>query len=100
MNRKLKRQYTPRTEARDILERARGGFFTVTFITKDGRVRVMNARTGVRKHTKGGQLGYVPSTFNLLPVFDVQRKGYRMINLNTIIDARVDGTEYVFYTEA
>ena len=57
-----------------------GKIFTVEFVKKDGTVRKMNARLGVKKHLKGGSLAFDPSERNLLPVFDMQKEGYRMIN--------------------
>ena len=61
-----------------------GKIFTVTFTKKNGEKRVMNARLGVKKHLRGGELKFDAEGRNLLPVFDVQKRGYRMINFNTV----------------
>ena len=37
---------------------------------------------------------YNPSDYELLTVYDVQAKGYRMINGDTISHLRIDGVEY------
>jgi hypothetical protein len=72
-----------------------GKIFTVEFVKKDGTVRKMNARLGVKKHLKGGSLAFDPSERNLLPVFDMQKEGYRMINASTILTIKIGGKEIV-----
>lgn len=61
-----------------------GKFFSVSFIKKDGTTRKMTARLGVKKNLKGVGLKFDPSENNLIVVFDVHKKAYRMINLLTI----------------
>lgn len=61
-----------------------GKFFSVSFIKKDGTTRKMTARLGVKKNIKGIGMKYDPSEKNLIVVFDVHKKAYRMINLSTI----------------
>ena len=61
-----------------------GKIFSVEFIKKDGSTRLMNARFGVKKHLRGGELAYDASSKNLIPVFDLTKKEYRMINVSTI----------------
>jgi len=62
--------------------------FTVDFIKKDGTLRTMNCRLGVKKHLKGGTLAYDAEEKNLLPVFDMVKSAYRNINVSTIIEIR------------
>lgn len=74
---------------------ARGEVFTVCFIKRtDGTRRVMNARFGVKRHLRGGELKYVPAEKRLLgPVYDMKGNpddpespaGYKMINLLSVI---------------
>lgn len=61
-----------------------GKFFSVSFIKKDGSERKMTARLGVKKDIKGVGLKFNPSERNLIVVFDIHKKAYRMINLSTI----------------
>jgi hypothetical protein len=63
-----------------------GKFFTIKFIKKNGELRELNGRLGVKKHLKGGELGYDPATFNYIIVFDVVAKGYRTINVDTVTE--------------
>jgi len=83
-------------KATDPRNSGRGDFFTVTFVKRsDGTTRTMNARLGVKKYLKGGELPYDPIEKGLLPVYDVQKQEYRMINLGTIISAKIGGNEYI-----
>jgi len=62
----------------------KGKFFTVVFTKKNGKLRKMNARLGVTKHLKGGSKSFNDADFNYLTVFDLQKKAYRTVNLNTV----------------
>ena len=81
-------------EAAQLIKSTKGKFFTVYFTKKDGTSRIMNARLGVKAYLKGGTLPYNPDEKGLIPVFDAQTKGYRMINTNTINKIIIDKTEY------
>ena len=63
------------------------GFFSVLFTKKDGTLRKMVCKTGVKKYRKHNNPG-IPSTTAYIPkyktVFDVHNMGYRNINLETI----------------
>ncbi len=59
--------------------------FTVTFIKKDGTERIMKARLNE---------AYNPKKETLLSVFDTQINEYRMVNIKTIMTAKVDNEEY------
>lgn len=65
-----------------ILE-SHGKFVTVRFIKKDGSVRTMLCRTGVKKYLKGGVSTLDPDKF--LTVFDVSKGDYRAVNRQTIL---------------
>lgn len=70
---------------RDKILATNGRFFSVSFIKKDGTTRKMTARLGVKKDIKGVGLKFNPSERNLIVVFDIHKKAYRMINLSTIL---------------
>jgi len=44
-------------------------------------------------------MSYKPSDKTLLPVFDMQNDGFRMINLDTIFEVKVEGTVYEVNSE-
>lgn len=77
-----------------IKELAGGTIFGCTFTKKNGEVRDMTCRLGVKKHLRGGELPFCPVEKGLLPVYDLQKEGYRMINLNTITELRIGGNVY------
>lgn len=86
-----------RPEAKQMIKDTKGKFFTVTFTKKDGTTRVMNARLGVKAYLKGGELPYDPAskgTYGLIPVFDIPKKEYRMINVDTITKIKIGNNEY------
>lgn len=68
--------------------------FSVTFVKKNGDVREMNCMLGVTKHLRGGEQAYDPADYNLLTVFDVQKKDYRNINFAQLVKAKIDGVQY------
>ena len=55
----------------------------------------MNARFGVKKYLNGGELPYDPIAKGLLPVFDMQKNAYRMINTDTLIGAKIGNEQYI-----
>lgn len=65
------------------IQSTNGKFFVVKFIKKDGSSRKMVARLGVKKYLKGGE-NPAKNHENLIVVFDVQKRAYRMINVDTL----------------
>jgi hypothetical protein len=80
----------------EIVELAGNQIFSAVFIKKNGERREMVCRLGVKKHLKGGELAYDAKARNLLPVFDMQKEDYRMININTLIELKIGGQVYKF----
>ena len=68
--------------------------FHVVFLKKNGEIRRMSCMLGVKKHLKGGKLKFKPLERGYLVVLDTKKKGYRMINLNTISNITSKGVEY------
>ena len=77
-----------------LKEMQSGKIFTAEFIKKDNTRRVINCRTGVQKYTNGKGLNFDPMSKSLLPVFDLQKKEYRFINLSTIISVTIKQKKY------
>ena len=78
----------------NLLCKNKNNIFSVVFLKKDGTIRKMNCRFGVKKYLKGGSLSFDPIKRGLLVVFDVNKKAYRMINLKTITNVNMKGLEY------
>lgn len=82
-------------EAIKVIEDTKGKIFTVVFIKRsDGTERIMNARLGVKSRLKGGTLPYSPKEKRLIPVFDLKKDEYRMINTDTIKMVKVGNNIY------
>ena len=83
-----------RDDVEQIIKSSKGKFFSAIFIKKDGTLRTMNCRLGVKKYLKGGTLKFNPSNKGLVVVCDMQKKAYRMININTIQYLKIGRKEY------
>lgn len=76
-----------------LIEKSNGKMLTVTFVKQNGTERVLNGRLGVRKYIKGSSLK--KNSTEYITIYDVQNKGYRSINRDTIVAVRCDGIEAV-----
>lgn len=74
-----------------MIENSNGKIFSVVFVKKDGTVRNLVGRTGVKKYTKGGKP--TVDTNRYLCVYDIQNHGYRNINKDSILAVRCKGIE-------
>lgn len=81
-------------QAKNLINSSKGKFFTVEFTKKNGDLRKMNCRKGVKKHLQGGSLAFDPNSKGLVVVFDAQKKAYRMININTLQSVTIDKATY------
>ena len=81
-------------EAGVLINRSNGKVFTVEHIKKDGTTRITNCRLNVKKGVKGVGLKYNPSEKGLLPVYDMQIKAHRMVNLKTVTKLNIYGVRY------
>lgn len=77
---------------------AGGSIFGVRFIKRtDGEIRDMVCRLGASNKVKGDAgngPAYDPIEKGLLPVWDMQKDGFRSIPLDNIIHVKIKGTEY------
>jgi len=93
-----------KAQARDIIKGSGGQFISVTFTKKNGEVRDLNGRMGVykSKHAPltGQGLAYNPNDYGLVGIFDVQKRAYRMVNINTLSQLKMGGKTYQIEEEA
>jgi len=77
------------------LQNTKGRFFTALVLKRDGTVRAINGRVGVKKHLKHGVVpnGHVAMLPDMLVVYDVKEKGYRAINKNAVLALRINRLE-------
>jgi len=70
-----------------------GRFFSVTFRKKDGTIRKMLARRGVKRNLQGNPR-YNPDDYNLLVVWSVNDAAYRSIKINRILEVKANGLTF------
>lgn len=89
-------QTIKRERAARFLESETGGrIFAVYFQKKDGTMREMVCRRGVRKYLRGGELPYDPKSRLLLPVFEVSSREYRCVNIASLVSFKVSGETFI-----
>ncbi len=86
-----------KTQAKELIKESKGLIFNASFIKKDNTIRTLTGRLQVTKHLKENakKQPYDPSKYNLQPVYDLKAKGYRMLNLNTLITLSINKTKYI-----
>lgn len=83
-----------RKEALKMIEDTNGKFFTVTFQKKDGSIRDMNARIGVKKGQVGGVATYKANPNNV-GVYESNKGKYRCFNIERLMKIKFKGMEYI-----
>lgn len=81
----IERKFMHVDEFREIVG---GKIFSALFVKKNGEMRKMTARLGVKSHLKGGELAYDASSHNNLIVFDLEKKAYRTIKFDNLIEIK------------
>ena len=78
---------------KSMIKNTNGKFFTCFFVKKDGTLRKMTARVGVKKGLTNS--GFVrEEKENLVCVYDIAAKGYRTINLDTLKSFKCGDVQY------
>ena len=79
----------------DMIRGSKGKVFGVTFIKRTtGEERVMNARLGVKKGVTGEGLKFNPKDYALIPVYEMPKQQFRMINLEGLTQLNLEGKKY------
>lgn len=78
-----------------LTEQIKDKVFTCVFVKKDGTIRSMNCRKGVSKYVTGKGLKFNPNDYDIMPVFDMQKQKYRMINLATVKEIHYRSINYI-----
>ena len=76
-------------------------FFSVTFVKKNGEVREMLCKLNPQNWdgkptTNGGSLTWNPTDKGYLQVWDVTKRGWRVVNFQTITKIRFGRRDYQF----
>ena len=77
-----------------MIDASAGKMITVDFYKKDGTLRTLNGRIGVKKHLKGGGVSTVDHK-KFISIYDVQNSGYRSIDRTAIKNLRIQGVNAV-----
>ena len=84
-----------RWKVESTIRKTRGKIFSVRFIKKDGTIRDMTCRL----ETDTGKVGTGVSPEKIdnpyICVYDMQKEGYRLINLQTIRSIKAEREEYL-----
>ena len=84
-----------KVNAIDLIRGSKGKVFGVTFIKRTtGEERVMNARLGVKKGVTGEGLKFNPKDYALIPVYEMPKQQFRMINLEGLTNLNLEGEQY------
>ena len=78
-----------------LWDETQGRIFGCYFTKKDGTMRSMVARRGVRKYLAGGDLPYDARQKLILPVFDMQARAYRSVNLASLVSIEIGGETFL-----
>ena len=84
-----------RTRAKELIKDSKGLIFSATFTKKDGTSRLMNARLKKYISKTGRKAPYKAEDFNLIPIYDMKSKGWRSLNLNTLLTLSINKTKYI-----
>tara|TARA_R110002126_G_scaffold281445_1_gene429248 strand:- start:362 stop:691 length:330 start_codon:yes stop_codon:yes gene_type:complete len=88
-----------RNKAKELIKGSKGLIFAATFTKKDGSHRLMNARTGKKYTPTGIKAPYKPSDYNLIALYDMKIKAFRMLNLNTLLTLSINKEKYLVEQE-
>jgi hypothetical protein len=82
-------------KAKELINKSNGRIFAATYIKKDLTERLIVARLG--KHYKpktNRKQPYKPSKYNLLPVYDMKKQSFRMLNFDTLLTLSINKNKF------
>ena len=88
-----------RTKAKELIKDSKGKIFSTTFIKKDNTIRTLTSRTGKRYTPTGKKAPYKAENYNLIALYDMRKKAFRMLNLNTLITLSINKEKYLIEQE-
>ena len=84
-----------RNKAKELIKESKGKIFSTTFVKKDNTIRTLTSRTGKQYTPTGKKQPYKPSDYNLIPLYDMKKKAFRMLNLNTLLTLSINNNKYI-----
>lgn len=83
-----------RTKLESLIRQNKNKIFSCLFLKKDGTFRAMNCRLGVKKGIKGTGKPIHNESNSYMTVYDMIKKNYRIINLDTMQLLEMGGKLY------
>lgn len=74
--------------------RDNGKFFSITFVKKDGTIRKMVAKFGVKTGVTGKGMNYNPLNYGNYVVYDTHKRWFRTFNIDRVLQVKVDHVTY------
>tara|TARA_R110001599_G_scaffold332578_1_gene548094 strand:+ start:309 stop:638 length:330 start_codon:yes stop_codon:yes gene_type:complete len=84
-----------RNKAKELIKGSKGLIFSTSFIKKDNTVRILTSRLFIKYKKTGIEPPYKPSDYNLIPLYDMRKKAFRMLNFNTLITLSINKEKYL-----
>ena len=84
-----------KTKAKELIKESKGKIFAATFIKKDNTIRTLTSRTGKQYTPTGRAAPYKAEDYNLIPLYDMRKKAFRMLNLKTLITLSINKNKYI-----
>ena len=84
-----------RTKAKELIKESKGKIFAATFTKKDNTIRTLTSRTGKQYTPTGKKAPYKPSDYNLIALYDMRKKAFRMLNLKTLLTLSINKEKYL-----
>ena len=89
-----------KNKAKELIKESKGLIFAATFLKKDNTIRTLTSRTGKQYKSKTGRKApYKAENYNLIPLYDMRKKAFRMLNLNTLITLSINKEKYLIEQE-
>ena len=80
--------------AKKYIYATNGKLFSAVFTKKNGDIRNMTCRLGVKKYVKGVGRRFKPQNMGYVGVFAIHKDGHRLLNLATLKRLQIDGIRY------
>jgi len=87
-------------KAKELIKQSKGLIFSTNYIKKDNTIRTLTSRTGKQYKSKTGRKApYKPKDYNLIALYDMRKKAFRMLNFNTLITLSINKEKYLIEQE-
>jgi len=84
-----------RTRAKELIKESKGLIFSATYIKKDNTIRTLTSRLFIKYKKTGIEPPYKPKDYNLIPLYDMRIKAFRMLNFNTLLTLSINKEKYL-----